>query len=293
MNNIIIAGGTGFVGEELSKRFRADGYRVLIVSRSSGDIQWSEKEKLQEAISNSALVLNLAGKSVNCRFTEANKKELLASRISSTQKIGEAIKSAQQKPPLWINASGGAIYNEYSNIINDESSPASGKSFMGEVARQWEKTFYSYSDLSTRLVALRISLVLGKSGGVYPIFRKLTSIGAGGTQGSGDQKMSWIHIEDMYHIIRYIMDHQEIKGPVNCAAPETTDNRSFMKAIRASIKIPFGFPAFEWMIRIGTSIIGVDASLVLNSLWMKPQKLLQAGFKFQFESLDKALKDLA
>lgn len=292
MNNIIIAGGTGFVGEELSKRFRADGYRVLIVSRSSGDIRWSEKEKLQEALSSAALVLNLAGKSVNCRFTEANKKELLASRISSTEMIGEAVKSASKKTPLWINASGGAIYNEFSDKINIESSPTSGQSFMAEVARQWEKTFFSLAQNGTRQVALRISLVLGKSGGVYPIFRKLASIGAGGTQGSGDQKMSWIHIEDMYRMIRFIIDQNEISGPVNCAAPEATDNRHFMKALRASIRMPFGFPAFAWMIKIGTSIIGVDSSLVLNSLWMKPQKLIDSGFKFQFESLDKALKDL-
>jgi uncharacterized protein (TIGR01777 family) len=292
MKKIIIAGGTGFIGDELKRRFQVDGYQVLVISRNGGDLRWSDQQAIIAALEDADLLLNLAGKSVNCRFTEKNKEALMSSRIATTRQLGEALLQCRNAPALWINASGASIYPADSQRANTEKDSIAGKSFMAEVARQWEKTLFSFNTKETRLVALRTSLVLGKSGGVYPVFRKLARFGLAGTIGNGSQKMSWIHIEDYYNMILHLLKHPEISGPVNCSAPHVPDNKTFMREVRRSISFPFGIPAPEFAIRLAAPVLDLEPSLLLDSMWVSPKVLLETGFQFKYVQLNDALRNL-
>lgn len=292
VKKIVITGGTGFIGQELQSRFLRNGYKLIIVSRKAGDVQWSDTQGLIDSFNGADFVLNLAGKSVDCRFTEKNKAALLSTRIETTRRIGEIIELCSTPPLLWINASGASIYSETSIGANTEAAPVSGRSFMAEVARQWEAAMYSFKLPKTRQVALRISLVLGKSGGVLPIFRKLAKFLLAGATGSGKQKVSWVHIEDFYRILIHIMNTATIEGPVNCAAPNVVDNKEFMRAIRNSVGMPFGFPAPAFAIQLASPLIDVEPSLLLNSMWVEPAILLKTGFKFSYPEINSALGNL-
>jgi hypothetical protein len=292
MKKVIIAGGTGFIGQELIHRFEQNGYKVLIISREAGNVLWSDKNELKSALNDADLVLNLAGKSVNCRFTEKNKEALLSSRIITTKQLGEAIANCQLPPKLWINASGASIYPSDSTEVNTEDSSTNGKSFMAEVARQWEQTFFSFKLSATRQIALRVTLVLGKSGGVFPIFKKLAQFGLGGSVGSGNQKMSWIHIDDLYNILLHLMAHPDIVGPVNCGAPHVPGNSEFMHSLRKTVGMPFGVPAPAFAIKFASPVIDIEPSLLLDSMWVKPSVLEKSGYQFKFSELNSALKDL-
>jgi uncharacterized protein (TIGR01777 family) len=292
MKKIIIAGGTGFIGDELKRRFQADGYQVLVISRNGGDLKWSDQPAIIAALESAELLLNLAGKSVNCRFTSKNKEALMSSRINTTRQLGEAIMQCRQAPALWINASGASIYPSDAQHANTESDSVDGKSFMAEVARRWEETFFSFKPKNTRLIALRTTLVLGNSGGVYPVFRKLAKFGLAGTIGSGLQKMSWIHIDDYYSIILHLIKHHEISGPVNCGAPHVPDNKTFMRELRKSTGFPLGIPAPAFAIRLASPLLDIEPSLLLDSMWVHPRVLLDSGYMFRYTQLHDALRSL-
>jgi uncharacterized protein (TIGR01777 family) len=288
---VVIAGGTGFLGSYLSRRFKDEGYEVIIIARSSG-VKWSDQPGMINALNGAEMLINLAGKSVNCRYTEENKKLLLSSRVESTMALGDALKCCDQPPKIWFNASAATIYREEKDRANIESDTATGAGFSVELAKAWEKTFYSYQFKSTRQVALRISIILGKDGGVIPVFKNLVRFGLGGAQGSGKQMFSWIHIEDVFRLICFTRDHDQIAGPINCASPFPIDNIAFMKAFREAMHMPFGLPAYEWMIKIGAAVIGTETELVLKSRWVLPQKLLNEKFIFSYPNIQEALKEI-
>ena len=183
MKTIVIAGASGFVGKNLTRYFVDAGWNVLTVGRGKADATWNDQPSLIRALEGADAVVNLAGKSVNCRFTASNVAELIRSRVGTTTALGDAIALCSSPPKVWINASGASIYREQVSQANTEESPTDGEGTMAEVARQWEAAFNGCNTPNTRKVVLRITLVLGQDGGVLPLFKRLVRLGQGGRQG--------------------------------------------------------------------------------------------------------------
>jgi uncharacterized protein (TIGR01777 family) len=288
---IVLAGGTGFLGSYLQKRFIDSGYDVIIISRSHG-IYWNDDDGLKTAINGSLAVINLAGKSVNCRYTEKNKKEILQSRLRTTQKLGEVISTCENPPEIWFNSSTATIYRDENERPNNEYDGIAGNGFSEDVALQWEGVFNHFNLPNTRRVAMRISIVLGKDGGVIPVYKNLVRFGLGGKQGSGKQMFSWIHVEDVYRVISHIIQRKNFVGPVNMAAPHPITNEVLMRCLRKHAGMPIGLPSFEWMLRIGAMLIGTETELILKSRWVISKRLEEENFDFQFATIEEALKEL-
>ena len=291
MRKIVIAGGTGFIGSYLVERFRAYGFHVEIISRSGNGVNWNEKELLS-VLEGAEIVLNLAGKNVNCRLSPINKEAIVNSRVDSTILIGNAIEQCQQPPLLWINASATGIYDSSGKYPATENKFARANSFLAEVVDTWEGAFFKYRLPATRQVALRTSVVLGAGGGALQPLARLSKWFLGGTQGSGKQMMSWIHIEDYFRILLFLMEKASLKGVVNCSSPKPVSNKLFMYTLRRKLKRSFGLPAPAFAIKIAARIIGVDSGLILDSSHVKPEKLLSEGYQFVYPTLDLALTDL-
>lgn len=291
MNKIVIAGGTGFIGKHISKRFNDIGYDVKIISRSAKHVNWHEAEII-EALENAELVLNLSGKSINCRHTPDNRTEIYNSRLTATTLIGNSIKKCNNPPKLWINASASGIYNSNTKSALSEDDSEFGTDYIAKLVKDWEKTFIDFELESTRQIALRTSVVLGKAGGALKPLIKLTKIGLGGKQSDGKQIFSWIHIEDYFRIILYLIHKHDLKGTINCTSPEPVTNKKLMSELRKSLKVPFGIPAPAWIIKIGAAIIGTESSLILKSTNIYPKRLNDSGFKFQYPELKIALNDI-
>ena len=289
---IVIAGGTGFVGKYLTKQFGNLGYQVIVISRRKENIQWNDKTEIINALENSELLINLAGKSVDCRYNEENKIEILKSRTETTKALGEAILKCITPPELWINSSTATIYRHAEDRPMTESKGEIGRGFSVDVATSWEKSFFSFELPQTRQVALRMAIVLGKDGGVVKPFINLVRFGLGGKQGNGNQMFSWIHIEDLFNVILFFQSHKELKGVFNCSAPNPIDNKILMKTFRQVMKVKIGLPSPVWLLKIGAVIIKTEPELILKSRWVVPEKLLEAGYTFKYQTLDTALKNI-
>ena len=289
---IVIAGGTGFVGKYLTKQFGNLGYQVIIISRQKENIQWHDTTGIINALENSEMLINLAGKSVDCRYNEKNKTEILKSRTETTKTLGEAILNCNKPPELWINSSTATIYRHAEDKPMTESAGEIGKGFSVAVATNWEKSFFSFHPPNTRQVALRMAIVLGKDGGVMKPFINLVRFGLGGIQGSGKQMFSWIHIEDLFNIILFFQSHKELKGVFNCSAPNPIDNKTLMKTFRKVMKVKIGLPSPAWLLEIGAVIIKTETELILKSRWVVPEKLLESGYAFKYPTLEMAISNI-
>ena len=292
MSKIIIAGGTGFVGKYLQKQFHNLGYQVIIISRKKENIQWQDTSEITAALENSEMLINLAGRSVDCRYSKKNKTEILKSRTETTKALGEAILRCNNPPELWINSSTATIYRHAEDKPMTESRGEIGTGFSVDVATSWEKSFFSFPLPDTRQVALRMAIVLGKDGGVMKPMINLVRFGLGGKQGNGNQIFSWIHIEDLFNIILFFQSHKALKGVFNCSAPHPIDNKTLMKTLRQAMKVKIGLPSPEWLLQIGATIIRTEPELILKSRWVVPEKLLEAGYSFKYPTLDGALKNI-
>lgn len=292
MKKVIIAGSTGFVGKYLIERFKSYGYNLVTISRNYADIIWEDFNAIKNALEDADLLINLAGKSVNCRYNETNKAEIFSSRTETTETLGKAILQCHNPPRLWINASTATIYRHAIDRPMTEKYGEIGTGFSVEVAQQWEKSFFDFQLQNTRQVALRMAIVLGKDGGVMTPFENLVKFGLGGKQGNGKQMFSWIHIEDLFQIIQYVEAESDIKGIINCSAPEPVTNEDFMRTFREVKKIPIGLPSLTWMLKIGALIIGTETELLLKSRWVLPEKLIDKGFKFEFPTIESALQNI-
>jgi uncharacterized protein (TIGR01777 family) len=289
---IVLAGGTGFIGNYLADQFTKSGYEVVIISRQKGSVQWSDSQAIVRAMENSEMVVNLAGKSVNCRYTEENKRAILLSRTETTQALGNAISECKNPPPLWINASTATIYRHAEDRPMTESDGEIGTGFSVSVAKGWEESFFSFSLPQTRKVALRIAIVLGDNGGVMQPFKNLVRCGLGGKQGSGKQMFSWIHIEDLYRIIKFVQVEKKLSGAINCSSPNPVDNQTLMEKLRKVMHVKIGIPSPSWLLKIGAFVLGTETELLLKSRWVLPEKLQTEGFKFNYENIDRALVKL-
>jgi uncharacterized protein len=290
--NIVIAGGTGFVGKFLTKEFIARGYEVKIISRQTGHINWDDSPAIITALENTAILINLAGKSVDCRYNEKNKKEIYDSRINTTKILGDAIAQCKAPPELWINSSTATIYRHADDRPMTESTGEIGTGFSVNVATNWEKAFFDFLLPHTRQIALRMAIVLGAKGGVvYPI-KKLVRFGLGGKQGTGSQIFSWIHIEDLFGIVNFLYQSKELSGVFNTSSPNPVSNNNLMQLFRKHMKKTIGLPAPGWLLKIGAMIIKTETELVLKSRWVIPERLLVSGYVFKFSTLDEALQNI-
>ena len=289
---IVIAGGTGFVGQYLQKKFTDAGYDVIIISRQQSHVNWDNKTLIIETLENAVMLINLAGKSVDCRYNEKNKKEIYDSRIDTTKILGEVILKCKNPPPLWINSSTATIYRHAEDRPMTESAGEIGSGFSVDVATNWEKSFFNFNLPFTRKVALRMAIVLGKDGGVIKPLKNLVRFGLGGKQGNGKQMFSWIHIEDLFRIITFIQQHNELTGVLNTAAPNPVSNKTLMQLLRKNMGMAFGLPAGVWLLKMGAVIIKTETELILKSRWVIPERLSEAGFQFQYPYMDEALKNI-
>ena len=290
MKKVIIAGGTGFIGTCLTSRFLEYGYDVIFISRLPDHVQWDETE-LTHAFERVNVVINLAGKTINCSHTAKNRKAIIQTRVDTTTMIGNAIKNCKTPPELWINASATGIYQPSVEIPMTEDSPV-GNDFLAEVVKKWEAAFFNFKLPHTRQVALRTSMVLGENGGALEPLTKLTKLGLGGKQASGKQMISWIHEEDYFNIILFILQNPTLSGVTNCTSPEPVSNKVFMKTMRQVLNIRVGIPAPAIVIRLISKLIGKESKLILNSSNVQPKRLLEAGFTFTFAEIDSALTDV-
>ncbi|GAB7053557.1 MULTISPECIES: TIGR01777 family oxidoreductase [Paenibacillus] len=289
---VVLAGGTGFIGKYLERKFLELGYEVKIISRQDHHISWNDHAGIADALEASGMLINLAGKSVNCRYNSRNKEEILQSRTETTRILGNAILECKNPPSLWINSSTATIYRHAEDRPMTEDHGEIGSGFSVDVAKAWENAFFSFQLPQTRQAALRIAIVLGESGGVIHPIRNLVRFGLGGAQGSGNQMFSWIHIEDLYRIILFLRDKEELSGVFNCSSPHPVTNRELMHQFRKAMNMRIGLPSPQWLLEIGAYVIKTETELVLKSRWVIPERLEREGFTFKFDTLDKALEDI-
>jgi len=289
---IVIAGGTGFIGSFINMRFKEIGCDVVLISRQPNHISWQQNE-MRQAFEDADLVLNLSGKSINCRYNTKNKNAILASRIETTRQIGEAINKCKNPPKLWINASATGIYKASMERAMDENERKLGTTFLSQVVAQWEKTFFDFGLVNTRQIALRTSVVLGKNGGALSPLILLSKVGLGGVQATGNQMFSWIHANDYFNVLMFLMKTIELKGVINCTSPTPISNKILMSTLRKTLGVPIGIPAPAFIIKIGAKIIGTQPELILDSAYIMPKRLLDSGFHFEFPEIRSALYDLA
>jgi uncharacterized protein (TIGR01777 family) len=307
MKKIILAGGSGFLGRVLCGHFQQSGHEIVVLTRTPKastngvrEIRWNARaigDWIRE-LEGAAAVINLVGRSVNCRYTERNRRVILESRIDATRVIGEAIAKCAAPPPVWLNASTATIYQHTFGPAWDESGqiesdPEAKDEFSIEVATRWERTFNEVSTPHTRKVAMRAAMVLGGGGNsVFPILRRLTHLGLGGKMGNGKQFVSWIHQLDFCRAVEWLLIHGELVGPVNLAAPNPVTNAEMMKIFREVFAVPIGLPATKWMLEIGTFLLRTETELVIKSRRVVPGRLLASGFQFKFPYLRQAVEDL-
>ena len=289
---IVIAGGTGFVGTYLIQKFVAQGYEVIIISRQPKAVHWNNLPAIISSLEDAAMLINLAGKSVNCRYNEKNKKEIYDSRINTTKILGEAILQCKNPPALWINSGTATIYRHAEDRPMTESTGEIGTGFSVNVAVNWEKAFFGFKLTNTRQVALRMAIVLGKDGGVALPIKKLVRFGLGGKQGKGNQMFSWIHIDDLFNVIVFLQQHAHLKGVFNTSSENPVNNKTLMQLFRENMNVQIGLPAPEWLLKIGAVLIKTETELILKSRWVIPERLLQSGFVFKYQTIDEALKNI-
>jgi len=297
MKTIIIAGGTGFLGQVLENHFSNSGYSIKILTRNptkENHIYWDAEtlDKWTDSLENTKVLINLTGKSVDCRYTAKNKKIIYDSRINSTTILGKAIQQCKNPPKLWMNASTATIYKYSLDKEMTETNGIIGDDFSMNIAKSWEKAFNDIETPNTRKITLRTSIVLGINGGAFIPLKTLTKIGMGGKQGSGKQKVSFIHELDFVRAVAFLIENQELNGTFNITVPKPTKNNILMKILRKEIGIPFGIPQPEWLLKIGAKIIGTEPELVLKSRNVIPERLLIEGFKFKYPTIEKTIKNL-
>ncbi len=308
IRRIILAGGSGFLGRLLAEYLHTRGWEPVILTRNPSaqarfkELAWDARTVGDWAreLDGAEAVINLAGRSVNCRFTAENRKLVMDSRVDSTRAMGEAISRCAEPPRAWLNCGTATIYRHTFGAEHDESSmdfattPSVHDAFSVEVAHAWEQAQTACATPRTRQVTLRISLVFGTvPGGVVQILRRLARLGLGGRMGSGKQFVSWIHEEDFCRAVEWILEHDALHGPVNLAAPEPLPNAEMMRTFRRVCGgVPFGLPAFEWMLEAGAFVMRTEAELILKSRRVVPEKLLADGFAFRFPGMEAALWEL-
>ena len=306
---IVIPGGTGQLGTLLARAFHADQHDVVILSRRPASAPWRvvawNAETLgpwTSELEGADVVINLAGRSVNCRYTPANRREILESRVASARVVGQAIAGCRRPPTVLLQASTATIYAHRFDAPNDEATgviggterdvPASWR-FSIEVATAWEAAAKETAPAATRLVLLRSAMVMSRDpGGIFATLLRLVRFGLGGSVAGGRQFVSWIHARDFVRVMYWLIEHGELAGVVNVAAPNPLPYRDFMRAIRRAAGVTIGLPATRWMLAVGTWLLRTESELVLKSRRVVPSRLLATGFRFDYPDWTEAAADL-
>jgi uncharacterized protein (TIGR01777 family) len=293
---IVIAGATGFVGQYLRARFAETGDTVQTIGRSGADATWGDAAAVAAVIDGSDILVNLAGKSVNCRYTRKNKAAIFSSRLLTTAELGEAVQSVVSPPKIWFNASTATIYRHADDHPMTDETGEFGSGFSVNVATAWEREFFAHHRDGVRQVALRMAIVLGDGSALTPLVL-LARAGLGGPQFGGKtrgarQRFSWVHIRDVYRAIEFLAAAPDIGDTVNVASPNPVENRELMATLRRVLGVRLGIPLFGWMLEIGAFAIRTETELLVKSRWVVPTRLLAAGFEFEFPLLEGALRDI-
>ncbi|WP_303318183.1 TIGR01777 family oxidoreductase [Flavivirga abyssicola] len=297
MKTIIIAGGSGFLGQILEDYFTKKEYLVKILTRypkRKNDIYWNAKDlgEWAKELEKTECLINLTGKSVDCRYTEKNKKLIYNSRINPTHLLGLAINHCENPPKIWMNSSTATIYKHSLDEEMTEEHGEIGDDFSMNIAKSWEQAFNTITTPKTRKIILRTSIVLGKNGGALIPLKKITKLGLGGKQGNGNQKVSWIHQLDFAKIIEFLIHHKNLSGIFNLCVPKPTNNNTLMKSLRKVLPPHFGIPHSKPFLEFGAKIIGTETELVLKSRNVIPKRLLYNGYSFKYTNIESALFDL-
>ena len=300
MSKLIIAAGTGFLGKVLINHFKNKFEEIVILTRGKSKtidgikhVNWNAKtfSGWENELENATVLINLAGKSVDCRYTEKNKKEIFLSRIESTKILNKAVLNCKNAPIHWLNSSTATIYRFSLDKEMDEVDGEIGNDFSINVALSWEKAFFKTETPNTLKTAIRTSIVLGKNGGALIPLKTLAKFGLGGKQGKGNQFVSWIHEEDFARAVDFILE-KELIGKINIVSPKPVQNVDFMKKLRKAVGFPFGIPLSKTLLEIGSFFIRTETELVLKSRNVIPKLLLENGFEFKFGNVDEAFQDL-
>jgi uncharacterized protein (TIGR01777 family) len=306
---IVITGGSGQIGQILARHFHSQDVAVVVVARHVQSGPWStirwDGQQLSDwarELDGADVVINLAGRSVNCRYNQANRREIKESRIITTRLVGDAIARAARPPRLWMNASTSTIYRQaFDRVMDDVDGEIGGDEprlpsawrFSYDVATSWENAFFATSTPHTRKLALRTSMVMSPDrGGVFDTLLNLVRMGLGGTSGSGKQFVSWVHEVDFARAIEFLIARTDLEGRINITSPHPVPNRDFMAALRRAYGAPIGLPATDWMLEMGAFLLRTETELILKSRRVVPRRLVEAGFGFQFPDWSGAAADL-
>lgn len=303
MKKIVIAGGTGFLGQVLARYFTRKNWQVAILARDgqapvlAGQlVVWDGKTlgPWTAALQDAYAVVNLCGKSVDCRYHARNRKQILDSRTGPTRVLAQAIQQLKNPPSVWLNAASATVYRHSLDTPMDETEGEFGDGFSVNICRAWEEAFFEKKLPRTRRVALRTSMVLGHGkNSVYPVLARIARWGLGGKLSTGNQMVSWIHEADFARAVEFAIDNEEIAGPLNVTAPAPVRNSVFMRALREAIDIPFGCPHYKPMLEIAAWLMRTETELTLKSRFVVPKKLLRSRFVFYYPFIDEALAQLA
>lgn len=301
MKRIVLAGGSGTLGQLLIKAFITKGWDVIVLTRSR--VQQPHKhvkyeywngETLGEwvnSLEGADTIINLSGKSIQCRFSNKNRTEMRNSRLLPTKVLGEALTNLKCKPRRWINFSGVSIFNELSTI-QDESSKLVGHGFLAELSRDWEEVFFSNHLKDIDQVVLRVSPVLLPNSGFFSELLPLVKFGLGGKVGDGKQMMNWIHHVDFVRLMVWIIEKDKVSSIYHACTPTPVSNNSFMNSFRKEVGISVGIPLPNFMAKIGAFFKGVDPSLLLDSVPVASSFTIKEGFEFKFSNTRSAIKNL-
>jgi uncharacterized protein len=307
-NRIVVAGGSGFIGRMLGEALVSGGNDVVVLTRSLGgtaqpirQVGWDGRTMGDWAreLDGARALVNLAGRSVNCRYNPRNRREILESRVDSTRVLGEAIARCNIPPRVWLNASTATIYKHTFDRPMDEATGVIGATteakdaFSIEVARAWEETLNEAETPATRKVALRTAMVFASGeGGVFRVLRRLTRFGLGGSIAGGKQLISWIHQDDFCRVVEWLIDKDDFSGPVNVASPDPIRQGEMMRIFRRECGALFGLPATRRMFEVAAFVHRTEAELIIKSRYVVPGRLLAAGFQFRFPKMEDAVREI-
>lgn len=300
MPRLVLCGGSGYLGRVLLSFFAEQGWEVTLVSRSKPDfaprfVAWdgSNWGDWARSVDGADAVINLAGKSVNCRYNAENKRLIHESRVKTTGLVARAILEAKNLPRVWLNASSATFYRHALDRPMDELSGEAGHGFSVGVVKAWEEAFFAPALPSTRRVALRLAMAFGPDkGGVYDAFASLARVGFGGPMAGGKQFVSWVHTRDLARACLFLIE-SELSGPVNICSPNPIPNVQFLSDLRRSLNFPFALPTARWQLELGALGMKTETELLLKSRRVVPERLLDAGFTFEFERWKDAARDIA
>ncbi len=290
---MMIAGANGFMGRYLSRYFIVKGWRVYGLARQTKGladgvefIKWdgiSMEKSWVGLLEEVDVLINLVGRTVNCRYNDENKRQILDSRINSTKLLGKAVASCLNPPRVWMNASTATIYQDSREKAQTESEGVVGHGFSVDIAKTWEGAFMGaeVSDM-VRKIILRTTLVMGdEKGTVMDVLEGLAKKYLGGTMGDGGQMVSWIDINDVCRAVDWMIENESASGAYNLAAPHALTNAEMMKRVRKKVGVSFGLPANEWMLEVGAFFMRTETELILKSRWVYPERLIKEGFVFE------------